>query len=284
MLASSTASSPPSLPTSTAHCNGQRACLDGAPCPDSACATSASTSSPGAQSPVPRVNQNSPTTTISSIGDSSNGDAACSTASSVSGVSSFKFRKGNLQLERTGVRYSKRIRSNSLSQEGYGCEAEITSLSSEHQPIRQSDSTSSASNRTEAADMELPATDAKTVENIVLSCFQGAMLSITQCVECELQQSHTEQFTDLSVPVCRQESLAQSVSASQLGNNVYVAAHSLPWCIDQLLYPRSGLSGSDKYQCANCRCSTEAKMSYKLTSLPSFLFFHLKRFTTVKVG
>ncbi|XP_065180401.1 ubiquitin carboxyl-terminal hydrolase 1-like [Sycon ciliatum] len=120
--------------------------------------------------------------------------------------------------------------------------------------------------------------------NIVRSSFEGVMLASTCCVECETKQQRPETFTDLSLPVCKESSAGQqqqSAARSSVFSTMLVVAHSLPWCLGQLMRPSSGLIGANKYKCAVCRRSNEAKISYSFAKLPPVLLIQLKRFTTV---
>ncbi|GFY63909.1 ubiquitin carboxyl-terminal hydrolase [Trichonephila inaurata madagascariensis] len=97
--------------------------------------------------------------------------------------------------------------------------------------------------------------DSSVIENLNLG-FEGKILNVIQCLECEKRLSREEDFTNLELNIPETVSCEDTVDLRE--------------CLSQTTI----LSGENKYFCEECQHHNEARMSSEVVKLPPILLLH----------
>lgn len=97
--------------------------------------------------------------------------------------------------------------------------------------------------------------DSSVIENLSLG-FEGKILNVIQCLECEKRLAREEDFTNLELNIPETVSCEDTVDLRE--------------CLSQTTI----LSGENKYFCEDCQHHNEARMSSEVVKLPPILLLH----------
>ncbi|GFT06729.1 ubiquitin carboxyl-terminal hydrolase [Nephila pilipes] len=97
--------------------------------------------------------------------------------------------------------------------------------------------------------------DSSVIENLSLG-FEGKILYVIQCLECEKRLAREENFTNLELNIPETVSCEDTVDLRE--------------CLSQTTI----LSGENKYFCEDCQHHNEARMSSEVVKLPPILLLH----------